>query len=192
MGVPGVECFDWTSDAVERLKALWADGLSASQISREIGASRNGVIGKVHRLGLSGRHQANVGQAKPRPVQRLTLRADAGMLRRIASKPRAENDPHKFEAEVAVELPPDQSPDAVAFLDRKRAQCCWPLGFPAADMLVCGSPRDGEHSYCPRHHRLSVQTSRRSLPELTDAVRAQRAIQARKNLAAHKERLMQA
>jgi hypothetical protein len=43
-----------------------------------------------------------------------------------------------------------------------------------------------------RHHRLSVQSGRPRAPELSDAVRAQRAIQARKNLAAHKERLIQA
>ena len=46
----------WTDERVELLKKLWAEGLSASQIAREIGdVTRNAVIGKVHRLGLSGR-----------------------------------------------------------------------------------------------------------------------------------------
>ena len=46
----------WTDDRVELLKKLWAEGLSASQIARELGeVTRNAVIGKVHRLGLSGR-----------------------------------------------------------------------------------------------------------------------------------------
>ena len=46
----------WTDERVEQLKKLWAEGLSASQIAGRIGGvTRNAVIGKVHRLGLSGR-----------------------------------------------------------------------------------------------------------------------------------------
>ncbi len=46
----------WTDDRVATLTKLWADGLSASQIAAELGGvTRNAVIGKVHRLGLSGR-----------------------------------------------------------------------------------------------------------------------------------------
>jgi len=57
--------------AVELLKKLWADGLSASQIAGELGGiTRNAVIGKVHRLGLSGRAKSPSSSAprarKPR------------------------------------------------------------------------------------------------------------------------------
>ncbi|WP_282892177.1 GcrA family cell cycle regulator, partial [Xanthobacter autotrophicus] len=46
----------WTDERVELLKKLWSEGLSASQIATELGeVTRNAVIGKVHRLGLSGR-----------------------------------------------------------------------------------------------------------------------------------------
>src|SRR5204863_2873937 len=46
----------WTDERVELLKRLWQDGLSASQIAKQLGGvTRNAVIGKVHRLGLSGR-----------------------------------------------------------------------------------------------------------------------------------------
>ncbi len=47
----------WTEERVELLKKLWAEGKSASQIAKELGSvTRNAVIGKVHRLGLSNRH----------------------------------------------------------------------------------------------------------------------------------------
>ena len=61
----------WTDERVELLKKLWADGLSASQIAGELGGiTRNAVIGKVHRLGLSGRAKSPSSSAprarKPR------------------------------------------------------------------------------------------------------------------------------
>ena len=47
---------NWTDERVELLRKLWAEGLSASQIAAQMGGvSRNAVIGKVHRLKLSGR-----------------------------------------------------------------------------------------------------------------------------------------
>src|SRR5262245_42598489 len=46
----------WNDERVDLLKKLWSDGLSASQIAGRLGGvTRNAVIGKVHRLGLSGR-----------------------------------------------------------------------------------------------------------------------------------------
>ena len=58
----------WTDERVELLKKLWADGLSASQIAAELGGiTRNAVIGKVHRLGLSGPRQERRALGAPRP-----------------------------------------------------------------------------------------------------------------------------
>lgn len=51
----------WTDERIERLKALWAEGMTASQIAEDLGSiSRNAVIGKAHRLGL---------QPRPSPVK---------------------------------------------------------------------------------------------------------------------------
>ena len=64
----------WTDERVETLKKLWLDGLSASQIAKQLGGvTRNAVIGKVHRLGLSGRaapsqpSRPGFRPARPRP-----------------------------------------------------------------------------------------------------------------------------
>ena len=46
----------WTPDRVEILKKMWSEGQSASQIANDLGGvTRNAVIGKIHRLGLSNR-----------------------------------------------------------------------------------------------------------------------------------------
>jgi len=70
----------WTDERVETLKTMWNDGKSASQIAKELGGvTRNAVIGKVHRLGLSNRTQpskaakeakpaAEAAPAKPKPA----------------------------------------------------------------------------------------------------------------------------
>ncbi|MEO1639707.1 MAG: GcrA family cell cycle regulator [Pseudomonadota bacterium] len=50
----------WTDERVETLKRMWGEGQSASQIAKELGGvTRNAVIGKVHRLGLSNRSTGN-------------------------------------------------------------------------------------------------------------------------------------
>jgi GcrA cell cycle regulator len=57
----------WTDDRVEILKKMWGEGQSASQIAKELGGvTRNAVIGKVHRLGLSNRTTAGAA-AKAEP-----------------------------------------------------------------------------------------------------------------------------
>lgn len=65
----------WTDERVEKLKELWAEGMSASQIAKVLGGvTRNAVIGKVHRLGLSNRSGEDgakaaepAAKAKPAP-----------------------------------------------------------------------------------------------------------------------------
>ena len=76
----------WTDERVELLKKLWSDGLSASQIATELGnVTRNAVIGKVHRLGLSGR-------AKDKAAARPASAQDRPRSERTGADPAAE--PH--------------------------------------------------------------------------------------------------
>lgn len=45
----------WTEEKIKQLKKLWAKGKSTVEIGRELGISKNAVVGKVHRLGLDSR-----------------------------------------------------------------------------------------------------------------------------------------
>lgn len=61
----------WTDERVETLKRMWAEGQSASQIAKELGGvTRNAVIGKVHRLGLSNRVGGKEDDEVPAPAAR--------------------------------------------------------------------------------------------------------------------------
>lgn len=77
----------WTDERVELLKKMWSEGQSASQIAKELGGvTRNAVIGKVHRLGLSNRvggDEAGAAPAAPEPeVSPVETRAAAPEPRR--------------------------------------------------------------------------------------------------------------
>ena len=60
----------WTDERVEGLKKMWAEGKSASQIAKDLGGvTRNAVIGKVHRLGLSNRAGASASAPEKKPAR---------------------------------------------------------------------------------------------------------------------------
>ena len=67
----------WTDERVEILKKMWGEGQSASQIAKELGGvTRNAVIGKVHRLGLSNRAGSG-GTAKAEPKAKPAAKPEA-------------------------------------------------------------------------------------------------------------------
>ena len=60
---------DWTEDRIDLLQRLWTQGQSASQIAERLGGvSRNAVIGKAHRLGLSAR-PSPIKRESPKPTK---------------------------------------------------------------------------------------------------------------------------
>src|SRR5215216_4278201 len=79
----------WTEERIERLKKMWHDGATASQIAEELGGvSRNAVIGKAHRLGLEQRPSpVKPGEEKDKKpaaapaAARVAPRADAALGR---------------------------------------------------------------------------------------------------------------
>ncbi|WP_333868292.1 GcrA family cell cycle regulator [Cypionkella sp.] len=94
----------WTDERVETLKKMWAEGQSASQIAKELGGvTRNAVIGKVHRLGLSNRVAAGEDAAEAAPV----AAAAAPPAPRAEPAARAEPAPRPTPVErpVAAERP---------------------------------------------------------------------------------------
>lgn len=87
----------WTDERVEVLKKMWSEGQSASVIAKELGGvTRNAVIGKVHRLGLSNRAGAGSSPAKESPKAK-TSKAEP----KKPSEPRAR--PQKARAEPAAQ-----------------------------------------------------------------------------------------
>ncbi|MEZ5891907.1 MAG: GcrA family cell cycle regulator [Parvularculaceae bacterium] len=152
----------WTDERVELLKTLWAEGLSAAQIANKMGGvTRNAVIGKVHRLGLSGR----ATPAKPQRGCGPTLeRRDETVT--VAKPVRTEIKPLIPEPESIAPVVLD-SGDKTTVVTIKNNMCKWPIGDPAKDDFhFCGQPAPAGKSYCPYHARLAFQPpQRRDRPE---------------------------
>lgn len=126
---------NWSEDRIDKLKALWAEGFTCSQIGLQLGLSRNSIIGKATRLGLSGRtpgRTVNVEKRKPSLV--------------------AERKPPRLDivnAAPTVETPPELG----APNDFLTGAVC---KFIAADVSVpgwkmCGQPVQLGRSWCPFH-----------------------------------------
>ncbi len=69
----------WTDEKIEQLKQLWDQGLSTAEIGRELGFSKNAVVGKSHRLGFKPRPSPIAGKApakksKPKPMPKESSR----------------------------------------------------------------------------------------------------------------------
>jgi len=148
----------WTDERVEMLKKLWTDGLSASQIAAQLGGvTRNAVIGKVHRLGLSGRAKSpsSMGPRVRKPRASHSMRPRMRFHGNTALMP-----------SMSPELDPDYDPLAnvvpmgprVSILELTEATCRWPIGDPGADdFCYCGSQTKAELPYCPYHARAAYQ-----------------------------------
>lgn len=149
---------EWTEDAITRLRALWAEGLSTAEIGRRMGISKNAVVGKAHRLNLS---------ARPSPIRRVLGQAAAPRPPRAAPTRAPERPtfaPHPFSVVGAVTPPrpaPQPRPAAPPPAPRPQvrlsnAACCWPLGEPGKPgFTFCGSRALAGKPYCEDHASLA-------------------------------------
>ena len=149
----------WTDERVECLTKLWLDGISASQIAKQLGGvTRNAVIGKVHRLGLSGR-AAPSQPARPvfkasRPARPVS--AAPVLPRRVAPAPPAA-PPETVRAEPSPPAVAEQRGSATV-LTLGAHMCKWPIGDPSSDEFTfCGRRAGDEGPYCVEHARLAYQ-----------------------------------
>ena len=149
----------WTEDRVGALTKLWLEGQSASQIAKQLGGgvTRNAVIGKVHRLGLSGRAapsqpaRATFRTTRPRPAPQ-PAQAPSAPRRIEAVQPRPA-------AAVApsVPAPMPELPGTATVMTLGAHMCKWPIGDPSsAEFSFCGR-RASEGVYCVEHARVAYQ-----------------------------------
>jgi len=158
----------WTDERVSRLSKLWAEGLSASQIAADLGGvTRNAVIGKVHRLGLSGRVKpAGGGANKPRRKPAAPRAKYTRSSNRSGGGPRtAGATALKMDEDIEVAYQPKPVEDVVVPISRKltlmeltETTCKWPTGDPTMPgFSFCGHNSAEDKPYCEYHSKLAYQ-----------------------------------
>jgi len=130
----------WNDERVNLLKQMWGAGKTAAEIAAQLGGgiTRNAVIGKAHRLGLSGGRTVQVTKkvekVSPNPVAMIT--------------------------ETVVE----RSPTSIGMLELTEKTCRWPLGDPKkAGFHFCGGRSLPGVPYCASHTALAYQGTIRRL-----------------------------
>ena len=159
----------WSSERIEQLKRCFHAGLSSSQIAREIGVTRNAVIGKMNRLGLSRpRHaiagaiatpeQRGAGPARARAARtwragraRLDIFVQHDMLTAAFPQP-----------QPRVEDIPIHNGCGCTLLELGQGRCRWPIDTPgSADFRFCGNEPVKGLPYCPGHARIAYRPAGR-------------------------------
>lgn len=164
---------DWTEEAIGRLRALWAEGLSTAEIGRRMGISKNAVVGKAHRLNLSARpspiRRTPGGTPAPRPAQR---QAPRPFVRAPGFAPGYAGNTYAF-PQPAPRPAPAPAPRPVAVPAPRpaprlsNAACCWPQGEPGKPgFRFCGSAALAGKPYCEEHASLAYV---RAKPKHEDA-----------------------
>lgn len=133
----------WTDEQVEELKRLWSEGLTTGEIGKTLGVSKNAVVGKAHRLGLTGR---------PSPIRRADGDANATATAQTAPAVKKEAKKAGTTPKSGTKKATVQKEKVVTVNDLTNTSCRWPVGDPKSpDFHFCGKEALSGKPYCLEH-----------------------------------------
>jgi GcrA cell cycle regulator len=176
MGTPA-----WPDEKVQELRKLWIEGLSTSLIGRQIGLSKNSVVGKAHRLGLDARpspiKRANAATSLPaipsvpRPIHTLPplpTFVEPVAVRVVAFQPEPAPAPQRPVTSLKRDVPtaatsmftgpvaPRMSLVPPQAPHPSRSSCLWPIGEPGTKTFrFCDAGSLPNKPYCDEHAKLA-------------------------------------
>ena len=151
----------WSSERIEELKRCFQAGLSSSQIAREIGVTRNAVIGKMNRLGLSRPRDAIAKQLEQKRATKLarTKRPRLPIFTQRAMLTAAFSAPPGVGETIAI-----HEGRGCTLLELGHGKCRWPIDGPGGeDVFFCGNEPVPGLPYCAGHARLAYRPTSRPL-----------------------------
>lgn len=149
----------WTDEQVEKLRQMWVEGLTANEIAKKLGVSKNSIVGKVHRLCL---------KARPSPIKKKE-NAEATLVSEVTevSEEAVKTVDESVEAEeIAVEadsiervarekvaaVKKNPGKHSVKLVELDSHTCRWPIGDPRDDdFCFCGKKVKTGQTYCDEH-----------------------------------------
>lgn len=146
----------WTPERVEQLRSCVVTGLTCSEIAAEIGVSRNAVIGKIHRLGLStGRPAGAPARISPPRASRPRIPSQRRQLRLAYAQATDGTETLMLDAPV-------ESAHPCSLTELAERTCRWPIGDPAKpDFAFCGNDAIAGFTYCVGHARMAYRMPER-------------------------------
>lgn len=149
----------WTDEMVESLRQMWVEGLTATEIAKKLGVSKNSIVGKVHRLCLTARPspikkkdeemKEPEAEVSPQPVEQPTVVAKAAPKTKSVAEPK--------------EVSPKDVDGKTRLVDLDSHTCRWPIGDPRdEDFCFCGKKVRAGQTYCDEHSTMAyVKANRR-------------------------------
>ncbi len=149
----------WTPERVEQLRTCVATGLSCSEIAAEIGVTRNAVIGKIHRLGLSPSRPAPGSTPEdPARARRPRPSSQRQLLRLIFADRAAPDRATTTEVTNGAVTASVESPQPCSLLELAACKCRWPVSNASATAFVfCGNEAVRGFAYCAGHARMAYR-----------------------------------
>lgn len=168
----------WTDERVAVLKKMWGEGKTAAEIAKELGdgVTRNAVIGKAHRLKLSGRtspiqtpKKTSIKAAKEQGNSKARSAVTSSKAKpavEVAEKPKAmpKRAPSVTSAQVKQEIEAIKNKgQRLPLAELTERMCRWPMGDPNdANFGFCGCRTEVGLPYCVEHGQIAYQTTTRS------------------------------
>ena len=169
----------WTDERIKQLRQLWSEGQSASKIAEKLGGvTRNAVIGKIHRLGLSNRLENSekkiITKKRGRPAKVKNTDNFQKQVDNNKNKDFSQINSDKFddlhvdglegdknmvpEATMANIAELEENAKKLNLMELTERTCKWPIGDPATENFwFCGHPSEQGKPYCSTHVSIAFQ-----------------------------------
>lgn len=168
----------WTDQMVEDLKVMWKQGLTTAEIGKRLGVSKNSIVGKVHRLGLSGRPSpikkkedkatTPAPDVKKTPIEKVTKTETPKPVKEVVKEPLKVTPKKEVEVEEPVAVKPlekeefkisecqksdfNKNAKTVSLTELDNHTCRWPIGDPKDENFhFCGRKVRIGQTYCDEH-----------------------------------------
>lgn len=159
----------WTDEMVDDLRTMWKQGMTTAEIGKKLGVSKNSIVGKVHRLGLSGRpspikkkdevEDAKQPEEKKAPKEKhvFTEKPIEAKAEKVAEKAKPaekieRKEPKKDFKKNCQLSELEKNPRAVSLMELDNHTCRWPVGDPKDENFhFCGRKVRIGQTYCDEH-----------------------------------------
>jgi len=137
----------WTDESVERLRQMWSEGLTANEIAKKLGVTKNAIVGKVHRLCLT---------ARPSPIKSKENEALSEDIEQTGTNAAMSADLFENTSTAGKSTSTNKKIENIKLVDLDSHTCRWPIGDPRdEDFCFCGKKVRTGQTYCDEHSQMA-------------------------------------